>query len=196
MSTNDGQDGGRQGARPTVSVVRATVVTGGGGSRGWGVLVALGVLSVLFGVLVLANLWSSVRLAAVLAGLFLVFLGVVHVAGSGRRAGERGGRVAVAAVAVALGLLLVLWPDASVKTVAVLIGLAFLLGGAAACVVALQRAASRGPLLVTGLAGVLVGLVVVLLPGPTVGLLMALVGLSAVAFGVLAVVQGLLQRRG
>jgi uncharacterized membrane protein HdeD (DUF308 family) len=179
-----------------VSVVRSVTVVEGDGRRGWGILVALGAVSFLFGVLVLANLWSSVRLAAVLAGLFLVFAGVAQMVAGWQRADGRGGRLALAAVATLLGLLLVLWPDASVKTVAVLVGLAFLLAGAAACVVAVQRAASRGPLLAVGLAGVLLGLVVVLLPGPTVGFLMALVGLSAMAFGVLAVVQGLLQRRG
>jgi len=118
----------------TRTVVVAT--TRGPGRRSWGLLLAVGAVAVIFGILVLANIWGSVRLVAVFAGLFLVFAGVVQLAtlGGVRR---RSGRAVSGATALVLGLILILWPEASVKTVAVVVGVAFLLWGVAMLIAAL-----------------------------------------------------------
>ena len=44
--------------------------------RYWGVMLAAGIVAVIFGIIVLANIWGSVRLVAILAGLLVA--GTVH----------------------------------------------------------------------------------------------------------------------
>src|SRR5512137_2026629 len=84
--------------------------------RNWGVLLAIGIVAVVFGIVVLANIWGSVRLVAILAGLFLIFAGVMQfVSVRGRR--RKTGRIVSGVIALVAGIVLVAWPDASVKTV-------------------------------------------------------------------------------
>ncbi len=189
--------GGDQGRpRPEVVSESVVVVTSGQslGRRYWGVLVALGIVALVFGVLVLANIWASIQLVAIFAGLFLVFAGVLQffVGGSA----GRGKRIFSGVLAVAAGLLLIFWPDASVKTVAIIIGVAFLVWGIAVAVAAIS-ARGEGSGVVVGFGAVLavIGLIFILWPGPTVSLLMILVGLSAVLFGISCIVQGLALRK-
>jgi len=177
-------------------VTRTVVVTTarGPGRRDWGLLLAVGVVAIIFGILVLANIWGSVRLVAIFAGLFLVFAGIVQLAtlGGARR---RGGRVASGVTALVLGLILIFWPEASVKTVAVVVGVAFLLWGVAMVIAALVDR-SEGWGVAAGLGGflALIGIVVIAWPGPTIAILMVLVGLNALVFGISAVVQALSRR--
>jgi uncharacterized membrane protein HdeD (DUF308 family) len=164
-------------------------------SRSWGLLVGTGVVAIVFGILVLANIWGSVRLVAVLAGLFLLFAGVVQlatVAGSH----SRGARILSGLVALVAGVALIAWPDASVKTIAVIVGLAFLIWGLAFAFASLfDRRGASGMVVAFGLLLALVGILIMAWPGPTVAILMVLVGLNALIFGIAAVVQGLAMRR-
>jgi uncharacterized membrane protein HdeD (DUF308 family) len=163
--------------------------------RYWGVMLAAGIVAVVFGIIVLANIWGSVRLVAILAGLFLVFAGVVQLvnaAGARRKTGKIIGGLIV----VALGLVLVFWPDASVKTVAVLVGLAFIFWGVVMALAALvDRGEGWGIAAGFGALLALIGVVVVAWPGPTIAILMILVGLDAILFGASMVAQGLALRR-
>ena len=71
----------------TVVVVSAGTLS----RRYWGVMLAAGIVAIIFGIIVLANLWGSVRLVAILAGLFLIFAGVVqfvNAAGAERKSGK------------------------------------------------------------------------------------------------------------
>jgi uncharacterized membrane protein HdeD (DUF308 family) len=163
--------------------------------RYWGVMLAAGIVAVIFGIIVLANIWGSVRLVAILAGLFLIFAGVVQLvnaAGAQRKIGKIIGGLVI----VALGCVLVFWPDASVKTVAVLVGLAFIFWGLVMAVAALiDRGQGWGVAAGFGALLALVGIVVVAWPGPTIAILMILVGLDAILFGASMIAQGLALRK-
>jgi uncharacterized membrane protein HdeD (DUF308 family) len=161
----------------------------------WRFLLLVGVVAVVFGVVVLANIWGSVRLVTVLAGLFLVFAGAmqfVHAAG----AEAKMAKYIAGGVIVVLGLALVVWPVSSVKTVAFLVGLAFVVWGVVVVVTALLgRVDGWGTVAIFGGVLALVGIIVMVWPGPTVAILMVLVGLSAVVFGVSSIVQALALRK-
>ena len=165
------------------------------GRRNWGVLLALGIVAVIFGIVVLANLWGSVRLVAILAGLFLIFAGVVqfvHAFGSERKTGKIIGGLVILVV----GLVLVFWPEASVTTVAVLVGLAFIFWGVVMAIAALvDRGDGWGIAAGFGALLAIVGIVVVAWPGPTITILMILVGLDAILFGASMIAQGLALRK-
>lgn len=163
--------------------------------RYWGVMLAVGIVAVIFGIIVLANIWSSVRLVAIFAGLFLIFAGIVqfvNAAGAERKTGKIIGGLVI----VIVGLVLVFWPDSSVKTVAVLVGLAFLFWGVVMAIAALvDRGEGWGIAAGFGVLLALVGIVVIAWPGPTIVILMILVGIDAILFGASLIAQGLALRK-
>ena len=190
------ESGGDQG-RPRPEVVSGPVVVvggGGGAARNyWGVLVAVGVVAVVFGIIVLANIWATVHLVAIFAGLFLLFAGILQFFLGG---GTRAGRVIAGVLAIVAGILLIAWPEASVGVVAVIVGIAFLLWGVVVAVAAIAaRTEGWGVIMGFGILLAIVGLVFIIWPGPTVKLLMILVGVGAILFGISAVAQGLALRK-
>jgi uncharacterized membrane protein HdeD (DUF308 family) len=182
--------------RPRPEVVNETVVVVDGkqAARGaWGLVLAVGIVAVVFGILVLANIWGSVHLVAIFAGLFLLFAGVLQFFLGG---GGKTGRIVAGVIAIVAGVALIVWPEASVKTVAVIVGLAFLISGISVAVAAISsRGESYGAVVGVGAVLAVIGLVFIIWPGPTVTLLMILVGLAALLFGIGAIVQALSLRR-
>ena len=163
--------------RPRPEVVHETVVVVDGRpavGKAWGLVLAVGIVAVVFGVLVLANIWGSVHLVAIFAGLFLLFAGILQFFVGG---GGKTGRVIAGVIAIVAGVALIAWPEASVKTVAVIVGLAFLIWGVSVAVAAIA-AHGEG-------SGVVAGF----------GFILAIVGLSALIFGISAIVQAFALRR-
>ena len=186
-----------QGLRP--EVVSTTVVVAGDSAawarRYWGIPLATGIVAVIFGIIVLFNVWGSLRLVAILAGLFLVFAGIMQLV-TAARAQRKGGRIASGVITLILGLVLVFWPEASLKTVAWLVGISFLIWGIAMVVASLMdRGEGSGVAAGFGVLLAIIGIVVMVWPGPTVAILTALVGLSAIVFGISAIAQGLAMRK-
>ena len=127
--------------RPRPEVVNETVVVVDGrraAGGAWGLVLAVGIVAVVFGILVLANIWGSVHLVAIFAGLFLLFAGILQFFIGG---GGKTGRIVAGVIAIVAGIALIAWPEASVKTVAVIVGLAFLIWGVS---VAIAAIAARG----------------------------------------------------
>ena len=182
--------------RPRPEVVNETVVVVDSGrvaGKAWGLVLAVGIVAVVFGILVLANLWGSVHLVAIFAGLFLLFAGILQFFVGG---GGNTGRIVAGVIAIVAGVALIAWPEASVKTVAVIVGLAFLIWGISVAVAAIAaRGEGSGGVAGFGFILAIVGLVFIIWPGPTVTLLMVLVGLSALIFGISAIVQAFALRR-
>jgi uncharacterized membrane protein HdeD (DUF308 family) len=188
------QDNDSRPARPEVVNESVVVVDGRRAAGGaWGLVLAVGVVAVVFGILVLANIWGSVHLVAIFAGLFLLFAGILQFFLGG---GGRTGRIVAGVIAIIAGVALIAWPEASVKTVAVIVGLAFLISGISVVVAALAaRGEGYGVVVGFGVVIAIVGLVFIIWPGPTVTILMVLVGLAALLFGIGAIVQALSLRR-
>jgi uncharacterized membrane protein HdeD (DUF308 family) len=179
----------------TVNAVVMVTGRGAPARRSWGILVAVGVVAIVFGIIVLANIWASVRLVAIFAGLFLLYAGVMHFVGA-TSSGRRAGRIAAGVVAIIAGLVLLLWPESSVKTVAVIVGLAFLVWGLVGVIAALvDRGESWGVAAAFSALLAIVGVIVIAWPGPTIAILMILVGINAIVFGIASVAQGLALHR-
>ena len=163
--------------------------------RYWGLMAALGVVAIIFGIIVLANIWASVHLVAIFAGLFLAFAGLmqfVNAAGAEKKTG----RIIAGVLFLVAGLALIFIPEQSVKTVAVIVGLAFILWGVIMAIAAfVDRSQGWGVAAGFGVLLAIVGIVVVAWPGPTIAILMVLVGLDAILFGVSTLVQGLALRK-
>jgi uncharacterized membrane protein HdeD (DUF308 family) len=194
----DDESGGTQtrttsGGGGTETTVIAT--TDGPDRRNWGLLLAVGIVAIIFGILVLANIWGSVHLVAILAGLYLVFAGIMQLATMGGARRQRG-RIFSGALALVLGLMLILWPEASVKTVAVIVGVAFLAWGVAWTLAALvDRGEGSGVAAAFGVVLAIIGIVVIAWPGPTIAVLMVFVGANALVFGISAIAQALALRK-
>jgi uncharacterized membrane protein HdeD (DUF308 family) len=181
-------------SRPEVVNETVVVVDGRKAASGaWGLVLAVGIVAAVFGILVLANIWGSVHLVAIFAGLFLLFAGILQFFVGG---GGKTGRIVAGFVSIILGVALIAWPDASVKTVAVIVGLAFLASGIAVAVAAIAaRGESYGAVVGFGAVVAVIGLVFIIWPGPTVAILMILVGLAALLFGIGCIIQALSLRR-
>ncbi|MBE0528313.1 MAG: DUF308 domain-containing protein, partial [Thermoleophilia bacterium] len=162
------EQGGDPG-RPRPEVVSESVVvvsdSGGLASRSWGIVFAVGIVAIVFGVIVLANIWASVQLVAIFAGLFLLFAGILQFFVGG---GARAGRIAAGVIAIIAGIALIAWPDASVKTIAVIIGLSFLISGVAVAIAAIaSHGEGYGVVVGFGVILAVVGVVFIAWPGPT-----------------------------
>jgi uncharacterized membrane protein HdeD (DUF308 family) len=191
------EHGGTEGQRPEVVSESVVVVADGRemARRFWGLLVALGVVALVFGLVVLANIWASVHLVAIFAGLFLLFAGVMQLVSrsTGR---SRVGRIFAGLLAIVAGIVLIAWPNASVKTVAVVVGVSFLVWGIAVAIAALvDRSEGSGVIASFGALLAVVGVIFIVWPGPTVTILMVLVGASAILFGISTIAQGLALRK-
>jgi len=191
------ESGGSEGRNPEIVSESVVVVADGRemARRLWGLLVALGVVALVFGIVVIANIWASVHLVAIFAGLFLLFAGVMQLVS--RSTGRtRTGRIFAGLLAIVAGIVLIAWPSASAKTVAVVIGIAFLIWGVTVAVAALmERGEGSGVIASFGALLAVVGVIFIVWPGPTVTILMVLVGVSAILFGISCIAQGLALRK-
>ena len=176
-------------------VVTETFATARVWKPSWWPLFVLGLVAVVFGALVLANVWSSLRLVALFAGILLVFAGVVQlVAAIGAR--RRGAGLAGAVVTLLVGVVVLMWPEGSLKALAVLVGASFIVWGLLlAWALRKDRPGGSSAGTTFGVILAIIGLVVVFWPGPTVAVLMVLVGAGAIIFGVLAIAQALALKR-
>ncbi|MGI5238412.1 HdeD family acid-resistance protein [Dactylosporangium sp. CA-139066] len=168
-------------------------------------LIGVGAVTVLFGLAVLAWPHATLRLLGILAGVWLLAIGLLRVGGA-FRAGpdEAGHHVSVRQVIdAAFGLLLavvgiacLVSASAGVVTVSVLIGLAWMLSGFAAMLLGTFAAGpTRSWLLGMGTAAVVVGLVFLFWPGVSLQVLVLLTGIAAVAFGIAEIAIAISARR-
>jgi len=162
-------------------------------SSAWPVLLGVGVVAIILGLVVVANIWESLRFVGILIGIALLFSGVVGLALGARRGGTS---AAAAVVAVIGGVILLFWPDLTLKALAVIVGLTLIFWGGVQSGLALASSREgRSGMLVSGVLLLLLGVVVVAWPGPTLALITTLVGVAVILGGVAAVVQALLLRR-
>jgi uncharacterized membrane protein HdeD (DUF308 family) len=89
----------------------------------------LGLLGVLIGVIVLRRPGDTVLVVVIAVGLWLVCAGLVEAVIALATPGYRLVGLLTAAADVILGILLLSWPKASVATVAILVGIAFVIRG-------------------------------------------------------------------
>ncbi len=160
----------------------------GWAAHNWGWLLAFGVIAVVFGIVVLSHAFGSLGALVWLTGLFLLFMGVAQLVTMGR-GGARGAHLAGAVVAIVGGIVLLAWPGETLKVVAVVAGITVLAWGVVRAVAAFGGPReTRGHDAAVGIALIVLGLLMVVWPGATVTLIGVLVGLAAIAWGVVMVI--------
>ena len=104
--------------------------------EGRGLLAVIGVLSAIAGIILIRHPIESVVAIALLVGIWLVCIGVVRLISAFELAVNRGWNVFVALIEIAAGIIIVAVPDIGVSTLAIFIGIAFILRGLALCAAA------------------------------------------------------------
>lgn len=170
-----------------------------GGTASFWLLFVLGVVTMCFGIAVLAWPEASVRVVAVMVGLWLLLTGFARIVGA--FVWRRGvGRQVLSGI---VGILLVIGGVACLRdltkgaaVLAFVIALMWILSGIAELVVAQEAGTwARRWLIVLGVASLVVGFVFVFSPGLTLAVMALLTGLSALVIGAVQVLFALRWRR-
>jgi uncharacterized membrane protein HdeD (DUF308 family) len=171
-------------------------------SRKWWAMALRGVVAILFGIM--AILWPALTLVtlvllfgayAFLDGVLAVIAGVVA-----RRRSERWWAVLLEGVAgMIIGLLAFFWPGVTALVLLYLIAAWALITGVLEIIAAIQlrRVITREwSMILSGLASIVFGLLLVFFPGAGALGLVWLIGAYAIAFGLLLLVLAFRLRRG
>jgi len=103
-----------------------------------------GALAVIAGLIVLRHPSGSVLVVALAVGIYLILAGVLRLVGAVEASEGRGWLVLAALVDLALGIVIVSWPEFGITTLAIVLGIMLIVRGLALVVVAFAlRAAGR-----------------------------------------------------
>lgn len=94
-----------------------------------GLVALLGLLDLIIGILLIRHPLTGVKAIALLLGIWLIAAGVVRVVIAFDTQGGRLGRFIVAGIEIVFGIVIVSSPNIGYATLAVLVGLAFILNG-------------------------------------------------------------------
>ena len=102
-------------------------IFGSGDRRG--LLAIIGVLSAIAGLILIKKPFETLVVFTLILGVWFVVAGVVRVVAAFASAEDRGGNILVAGVDLIAGIVILAWPDLSLKTLAVIIGIVLILRG-------------------------------------------------------------------
>ena len=193
MADRHDETGGRRGDDERTFVYRGDVVggrgerlfdrQGGWAAHNWSWLLALGVISVVFGIVVLSHAFGSLGALVWLTGLFLLFIGISQLL-TMRRGGAPRSHLLGAGVALVGGIVLLAWPGETLTVLAVVAGVTVLAWGIVRSAAAFGRPYdTRTYDVVMGIALIVAGAVMIAWPGATITLIGVVVGLCAVVWG-------------
>jgi uncharacterized membrane protein HdeD (DUF308 family) len=172
--------------------------------KAWWILIVRGVLGILFGVLAL--IWPAVTLLLLVA-LFAAYAligGIAAVAGvwRARKAqhpmGDGWMIVLLGVVAIASGIIAVIWPGITALALVLIMGVNALIAGVLDISVAVRlRRVIRGAwmMVLAGIVSIIFGVAVIAFPGAGALALVWLISLYAIITGVLLLAMGIQARR-
>ena len=156
----------------------------------------LGACAVVIGVLLLINPFAAVRSLALLVALALAIGGVMEIVTTPR--GERRWTVVLTGtILVVGGLLAVVWPGATLWSLALITGVSLAVHGVAITVAAVadrRTIPGWGWLVVGGLCNLVIGILALLRPTVTVVVLGLLLGVQILVFGAALLAAAVLSR--
>ncbi len=167
------------------------------GEHNWGWMLALGVGMIALGIVVFTHAFGSLSALVWLTGLFLLIMGGSELLWAARSDAWRS-RLAAGSISVAGGVVLLAWPGETLKVLAFLTGITFLGWGLVSLLTALRRrrkGQSSVEDMVAGGGLVVLAILAMAWPAATVTIVGILVGLVAVASGVMTAVGALGLRR-
>jgi uncharacterized membrane protein HdeD (DUF308 family) len=160
-------------------------------ASGWWISIIGGIALVLLGVWLLTNLFESVVVLAWLVGISLIVAGVVEVMAL-RGSGVDWAVWLIGALLVAAGVAVIVWPDVTLWAIAVMAGAVLVFDGVLRIVLALMQRDSDDMPLQLGLGGftAVLGIIVLVWPEATLVVLAVLLGIRAIATGLVAIGVG------
>jgi len=163
----------------------------------WWFLVLRGVLALALGIFAL--FWPDTNLGVLVlaVGLYCLADGALGLVSALRHLEYRE-RLLHALVVLAIGVVLVLWPGATLRTLLVLLGAAVLFAGVSQILSARRLPADdvdRSAAINMGIAAAVVGLVLALWPGSGVAVISWVIGIAALLVGALLIFLGSRFRR-
>ena len=154
-------------------------------ASGWWLLFAVGLLSIVVGVVILFKPGDSLETLAVIAGIFLLVNGVIELVASFMRSTPDRGLVALFGVLSAIvGVLLIRHPIAGVEFVAILVGLWLITVGIIRFATAFYEYSHRFWHGLAGALAVFAGIAIIVDPDIGYATLALLVGIGFIANGI------------
>ena len=154
----------------------------------------LGLATLVVGIVLLFDPVKAAHALALLIGLGFVVAGLLEAA-AGWGSAHRPATLVVGAVLVLGGVLVAAWPEVTLGTLALIVGLSLIVHGIARIAVAVSARSEIpgwGWLAVAGLVNVIVGAVAIAWPQATVLVLSILLGIQVTTFGLLVLVSAFL----
>ena len=169
--------------------------------RHWGLLVTLGVLSILAGLAIITWPQETVLVVAAVVGIQLLLNGVIRIvqsfAADDGTGGERVLLALVGIVSILVGVLCLRNILQTVGAVALLVGIFMLVAGIVDLIGGLlpDSVPGRGWRLLSGVLGVIGGIAILAYPGISLAALAVLLGVWLLLYGVVFVAMGFAVRR-
>jgi uncharacterized membrane protein HdeD (DUF308 family) len=166
----------------------------------WGTVLAVGLITLVIGILIVAWPEATVGVLAVLFGLQLLLLGVLNIAraisAQGAGGGERVLYALLGVLCIAIGVLAMRHLLQTVAVLAVLFGLTWLIGGIIEFVNTLSSPSQpgRGWSIAMAVLMIIAGLVVLAYPTPSLVTLTVLVGIWLMVWGALTAILAFVAR--
>lgn len=157
----------------------------------WG-LIALGAITAVLGVVIVLNPFTTAQVLAILVGIELILIGILDLID--HRAGRQTASLAAGIVSILAGIAVCAWPDVTLKVIAFIVGIGFVIRGVILIAVALTPEAKakggRGLLLFVGGLSAALGIAAMVWPKATIVVLALLFGIQMIIVGVTALLGG------
>lgn len=155
----------------------------------WWVFLLAGVISIVFGALILAIDWTVDGLAAFVGTLFII-QGAAYLITKPLDGGTRSTNVIAGLLGIAAGIALLVWPDRGLYVLAVFIGAWIIVSGVMHIVGALanRQAPHWWLVLILGVIETPLGIWAIRRPGITLAILITLIGAWAIVMGIWEIV--------
>jgi uncharacterized membrane protein HdeD (DUF308 family) len=164
-------------------------------TRLWWLVVALGVLSLVAGVIVILKPSNSLKTLAVVVGIFVLLDGIAEfVLAFDRRTANRGLVALLALLDVVVGILLIRHPVGGVKAIALLLAIWLIAAGVVRLIIAFDTHGDRLGRFVVAAIEIVFGIVIVANPNIGFATLAVLVGLAFIVNGLGLIAVGVLLR--
>ena len=176
--------------------------TPNGTARHTGLRVAIGILSIVVGILVLTRPVDTLFFVAILFGIQLVILGVVRIVLAASASGVPGWlkilSIVLGILTIIAGVICFTRPQASLFILAILLAVGWIADGIADLARGFGRDRSGGErtyLIILGIVSIIAGLVVAIFPGPSLALLAQVAGVALLIIGALTCLSAIMGRR-
>jgi uncharacterized membrane protein HdeD (DUF308 family) len=193
----------RSGTEPPQTRREAAAAWAPASSTGWsGPLIAMGVLSVVLGIMVLVWPKATLLIVAILFGLQLIVAGAVRLSMTRELPSDPGWlkpvSVGLGVLSVIAGIICLFRPGTSLVVVAIFIAIGWIAEGIAALVQGFGADRTTGVrvfLIVCGVVSILGGLLVAAFPGSSLVVLTRVAGIALIIIGIVELVTAFMARR-